>query len=119
MDFFKFFKKGEKSDALINEKKLLESKAQAKREADIEKKLFLPKKEEEQIKQLAKIWRPKPINVEKVFGRDEIIVSKTDTQGNIIYGNSLFIKIAGYAQNEMLGQPHNIIRHPDMPKIVF
>ncbi len=119
MDFFKFFKKGEKSDALINEKKLLESKAQAKREADIEKKLFLPKKEEEQIKQLAKIWRPKPINVEKVFGRDEIIVSKTDTRGNIIYGNSLFVKMAGYTQDEMLGQPHSIIRHPDMPKIVF
>ena len=54
MDFFKFFKKGEKSDALINEKKLLESKAQAKREADIEKKLFLPKKRKSKLNNLQK-----------------------------------------------------------------
>ena len=65
------------------------------------------------------IWKPQPNNIEKVFPADEIIVSKTDTRGNITYGNSLFIKMAGYTEEELLGQPHNIIRHPDMPKLIF
>ena len=66
-----------------------------------------------------KIWRPRPTDVEKVFPSDEIIVSKTDTRGNITYGNQLFSKMAGYTQDEFLYQPHNIIRHPDMPKLIF
>lgn len=53
------------------------------------------------------------------FNDNEIIVSKTDTKGKIIYGNDLFLKLAGYSEKELLGAPHNIIRHPDMPKIVF
>lgn len=53
------------------------------------------------------------------FDDHEIIVSKTDTQGKITYGNALFLKLAGYSEKELLGAPHSIIRHPDMPKIIF
>ncbi len=53
------------------------------------------------------------------FDETEMIVSKTDTKGTITYCNSLFLKLAGYTENELLGAPHNIIRHPDMPKIIF
>jgi len=60
-----------------------------------------------------------PTNQEKTFQDDETIVSKTDTKGNITYGNRLFIKMSGYSEEELLGAPHNIIRHPDMPAVVF
>ena len=60
-----------------------------------------------------------PTGVEKSFDEDEIIVSKTDTKGIITYGNELFIKMSGYTEEELLGAPHNIIRHPAMPRSVF
>ena len=47
------------------------------------------------------------------------IVSKTDLRGNITYCNRIFIDMAEYSEEELLGAPHNIIRHPDMPKAVF
>ena len=47
------------------------------------------------------------------------IVSKTDTKGVITYGNDYFVEISGYVEAELIGQPHNIIRHPDMPKVIF
>jgi PAS domain S-box-containing protein len=47
------------------------------------------------------------------------IISKTDSKGKIIYANSNFCKISGYSQKELIGQSHNIIRHPDTPKEVF
>lgn len=50
---------------------------------------------------------------------DEIIVSKTDLKGRITYGNQVFIKLSGYQESELLGKPHNIIRHKEMPKCVF
>jgi PAS domain S-box-containing protein len=50
---------------------------------------------------------------------DEIIVSKTDLKGRITYGNQVFIKLSGYEESELLGKPHNIVRHRDMPKCVF
>lgn len=53
------------------------------------------------------------------FPENEIIVSKTDTKGKITYGNELFLKLAGYAEEDILHKPHNIVRHPDMPKIIF
>jgi len=56
----------------------------------------------------------------EVFFRDEdIIVSKTDLKGRITYANQTFCNIAGYSEAELLGQPHSIIRHPDMPRAVF
>jgi PAS domain S-box-containing protein len=60
-----------------------------------------------------------PTGRERVFGEDEIIVSKTDLQGRITYANSVFLRVAGYAEEDVLGQPHSMIRHPGMPRAVF
>ena len=57
--------------------------------------------------------------VERTFGEDEIIVSKTDLTGRITYANDVFLRISGYAEAEVLGQPHSIIRHPGTPRAVF
>lgn len=57
--------------------------------------------------------------VERTFGADEIIVSKTDTKGRITYANDVFLRVAQYTEAELLGKAHNIIRHPDMPRCVF
>ena len=62
---------------------------------------------------------PIPNNREKLFSSDKLIVSKTDLKGKITYGNELFMEMAGYTEKELLGAPHNIIRHPDMPAVVF
>ena len=53
------------------------------------------------------------------FRDDEIIVSKTDLRGIITYANDVFQRVSGFSEAELLGQPHNIIRHPDMPACVF
>lgn len=50
---------------------------------------------------------------------DTMIVSETDGKGIIMYANADFCKIAGYTKNELLGKPHNYVRHPDMPKAAF
>ncbi len=50
---------------------------------------------------------------------NDFIVSKTDTRGIITYGNPIFIEFSGYTEQELLGAPHNIIRHPDMPRAAF
>ncbi|MDF1879834.1 PAS domain-containing protein [Sulfurimonas sp. MAG313] len=47
------------------------------------------------------------------------ILSETDENGIIIYANELFCKVAGYTIEELMDQPHNIVRHPDMPRIAF
>lgn len=60
-----------------------------------------------------------PSGVEKIFDDDQIIVSKSDRQGRLTYVNPLFVTISGYDETELIGQPHNIIRHPDMPRSVF
>jgi len=62
---------------------------------------------------------PTPNHNEKQLRSDEFIVSKTDKTGKIIYGNKIFIAISGYDERELLGKPHSILRHPDMPKIIF
>jgi PAS domain S-box-containing protein len=49
----------------------------------------------------------------------DIIVSKGDEKGDITYANPIFFKLAGYTKAELLEKPHSIIRHPDMPKIIF
>jgi PAS domain S-box-containing protein len=56
---------------------------------------------------------------ERTFPEDDVIVSKTDLKGKITYVNRTFIQVSGYSEEELLGQPHNIIRHPDMPRCVF
>lgn len=56
---------------------------------------------------------------EKFFGHDEIIVSKTDLQGRILYANPVFLHIAGYTEKEIIGAPHSILRHERMPRCIF
>ena len=59
--------------------------------------------------------------IEREYGVDEnaFLVSKTDTKGRITYCNEPFLNIVGAKQGDLLGKPHNIIRHPDMPRVVF
>lgn len=56
---------------------------------------------------------------ERTFGLEEVIVSKTDLKGHITYANEVFCRVAGYSREELLGAPHKIVRHPDMPRCVF
>ncbi len=51
--------------------------------------------------------------------RKTIIVSETDAKGRIVYANEDFCKISKYSKDELIGNPHNIVRHPDMPKAIF
>lgn len=62
--------------------------------------------------------RPKPIDEEVLFDNG-VIISETDVSGVITYANRKFAQISGYTQDELKGQPHNILRHPDMPKAAF
>ncbi|RMG29014.1 MAG: PAS domain-containing protein [Gammaproteobacteria bacterium] len=50
---------------------------------------------------------------------DELIVSRTDPKGRIRYVNRTFMRVSGYSEPEIMGKPHNIIRHPDMPRGIF
>lgn len=63
--------------------------------------------------------RPTPTNVEREVTPVDLIVSKSDLKGNITYVNPIFMKISGYSQGELLDKPHAILRHPDMPKVIF
>jgi len=71
-------------------------------------------------KRLSKLDAPKNItNKEYVVKDDDFIVSKTDPKGYITYCNRIFVEAAGWSRFELIGANHNIIRHPDMPKIGF
>lgn len=59
-----------------------------------------------------------PIDEEFTFD-NSVIISQTDLQGVIVYANKKFCEISGYTAKELVGKPHNIIRHPDMPKAAF
>ncbi len=61
----------------------------------------------------------RPTGVERAFGPEEIIVSKTDPKGVVTYANDVFVRVSGYAEDEIVGAPHNLIRHPAMPRAVF
>jgi PAS domain S-box-containing protein len=63
--------------------------------------------------------RPNPTNVERQVKDDAFLVSKTDPKGRITYCNLPFIEIVGGTEQQLLGQHHNIVRHPDMPKVIF
>lgn len=65
------------------------------------------------------INRPAPLEKERLLPIGDFIVSKTDKRGLITYANKPFIDIAKYTESELLGKPHNIVRHPDMPKAAF
>lgn len=68
---------------------------------------------------MALYGNPQVTGVEKTFGEDEIIVSKTDLTGKLTYGNRTFYRLAGLSEEECIGQQHNIIRNPNMPRAVF
>ncbi|MEQ9823040.1 MAG: PAS domain-containing protein [Puniceicoccaceae bacterium] len=53
------------------------------------------------------------------FGEEEILVSKTELSGVITYANTVFQRVSSYTESELIGQPHNILRHPAMPRAVF
>ncbi len=57
--------------------------------------------------------------MERTFGRDEIIVSKTDLKGHITYANDVFLRVSAYEEQDLLGKPHSIIRHPETPRGLF
>jgi PAS domain S-box-containing protein len=60
-----------------------------------------------------------PTGRESPFSENEIIVSKTDLKGRITYANHVFQRVSRFSLTELIGQPHSIIRHPDMPRCVF
>jgi PAS domain S-box-containing protein len=61
----------------------------------------------------------RPTGVERVLADDELIVSKTDLKGRLTYTNDVFLRISAIEEHEALGRPHNLIRHPDMPRGIF
>lgn len=62
---------------------------------------------------------PTPINEQVPLDKYKYILSRTDDKGTIEFGNDYFYEISGYSTHEMIGHPHSMIRHPDMPKVVF
>lgn len=60
-----------------------------------------------------------PNNNEKTFKDNILLVTKTDLQGRIMYSNRAFMEIVGIDEKTLIGSPHSIVRHPDMPKIIF
>lgn len=56
---------------------------------------------------------------EVFFDEHELIVSKTDLKGHLTYTNDVFLRMAGYTEEECSGQPHSMIRHPEMPRAIF
>jgi PAS domain S-box-containing protein len=63
--------------------------------------------------------KPTPIDEEIKLDPKRYIVSETDAKGKITYANDYFMEVSGYTQEELIGKSHNIVRHPDMPKVVF
>ena len=65
------------------------------------------------------VYRPIAIDQEVIFSKKKFIVSKTDPKGNIIFVNKNLCEISGYTEDELISVPHNIFRHPDMPRAIF
>lgn len=60
-----------------------------------------------------------PTGREIRYDTELLIVSKTDRHGRITYANRAFEQVSGYTHNELIGAPHSLLRHPDMPRCVF
>lgn len=56
---------------------------------------------------------------ETELGNDDLLVSKTDPSGRIVFVNQAFVTISGFSEEELIGAPHNLVRHPHMPKEAF
>ena len=65
------------------------------------------------------VQRPTPIDKEVNWNKSLVVISETDIYGRITNVNDVFCNVCGYSAAEMVGQPHSIIRHPDMPKLIF
>ncbi|WP_457596022.1 PAS domain-containing protein [Hydrogenimonas sp.] len=65
-----------------------------------------------------KITKPEPVAQEVLFDGG-VMITETDTAGIITYANRKFREMTGYTKEELVGSPHNINRHPDMPKAAF
>ncbi|BCY14642.1 PAS domain-containing protein [Actinoplanes sp. L3-i22] len=63
--------------------------------------------------------RTRPTGIERTFGDHEMIVTKTDPRGVITYANDVFLRVSAIPEDAAVGQPHSVIRHPDMPRAVF
>ena len=63
--------------------------------------------------------KPTPLKEEIILDPKRYIISETDAKGKLTYSNDYFKEVAGYSEEELQGQSHNIVRHPDMPKVVF
>ena len=61
----------------------------------------------------------RPIDKEVFWDKTQTIISKSDLYGTIDYANETFADVSGYEEYELMGKPHNAVRHPDMPKIIF
>ena len=59
------------------------------------------------------------LGAEILLDDTSLLVSETDSKGNIVYADETFIRFSEYSLEELIGKPHNIIRHPDMPKAAF
>ena len=55
----------------------------------------------------------------EVLYSDLYLLSETDEKGFVTYANDAFLKIAGWKREDLIGQPHNVVRHPDMPRAAF
>lgn len=75
-------------------------------------------KEKKELK-FKDINSPKPTSLESPFKYEELFFSVTDSKSVIKYANDTFIRISKYDTDEMIGQLHKIVRHPDMPRCVF
>jgi PAS domain S-box-containing protein len=63
--------------------------------------------------------RVAPTGIARPFAEEEIIVSKTDLKGHITYTNDIFVRVSMFEEHELIGKPHAVIRHPEMPRAIF
>ena len=56
---------------------------------------------------------------EIIINKNDVLVTRTNHSGIINYANDSFLRVTGFTEDEVIGQPHNIVRHPDMPKVIF
>lgn len=70
-------------------------------------------------KKIKDVQRPKPTNVKSPFRYDELFFSVTDPKSHITFANEVFVRVSRYPEEEVIGQLHKLIRHPDMPRAVF
>jgi PAS domain S-box-containing protein len=61
----------------------------------------------------------KPTGIECPFGDEELIVTKADLKGRITHANDVFLRVSKYSLKDVIGAPHSLIRHPDMPRCAF